>query len=87
MSSVGNLSRPRGLKFIEQCGRFCDWNIPAQRMVFWLYDGVCGALLPLGLPMSRRAAETDWVVGVVGLEHTNACASQVQQYSYVFEMS
>ena len=40
-------------------------------MVFWLYDGVCGALLPLGLPMSRRAAETDWVVRVVGLEHTS----------------
>ena len=40
MSSVGSLSRPRALKFIEQCGRFCDWNIPAQRMVFWLYDGV-----------------------------------------------
>jgi hypothetical protein len=49
------------------------------------YMTECGALLPLGLPMSRRAAETDCVAGVVGLE-TQKCVREPST-SYVFEMS
>jgi hypothetical protein len=30
-SEILSWNAPRALKFIEQCGRFCDWNTPARR--------------------------------------------------------
>ena len=71
MSSFGNLSRPRALKFIEQCGRFCDWNIPAQRMVFWLYDGLWSPIATRFAHVSTR--RRDRLRGWAGRTRTRKC--------------